>query len=169
LTKVDIAEEVGRRIEEYTRIAGIETVKILEFLRDALFADPTKILIGSGAMNPAEWPEDVKKLVTGYKAAGVNSLESVQLADRVQLAFKLYELVKGMLSASGPQTVVNAQRMRRKRYLTSVRHKPNSARGDLPLEVVRRIGGPATREHDDDVLVGNPIRAGFNAPLICKA
>jgi phage terminase small subunit len=42
LTKVDVAEDVGRRIEEHTRIAGIETLKILEFLRDALFADPLR-------------------------------------------------------------------------------------------------------------------------------
>jgi phage terminase small subunit len=64
LTKVDVAEEVGRRIEEYTRIAGIETLKILEFLRDALLADPTKILTGSRVMNPSALSEDVKKLVT---------------------------------------------------------------------------------------------------------
>src|SRR5436853_613986 len=38
-TNGNVAAEINRRIAEYTKTAGIEPVKILEFMRDAMFAD----------------------------------------------------------------------------------------------------------------------------------
>jgi hypothetical protein len=97
MARHDVRAEIDRRIEEYERTAGLSRVKLLEFLRDAVFADPSKILHGKGlggVLPPDQWPEDVKKLVTGYKAGTATTAESVTFTDRTSLALKLMDEIR---------------------------------------------------------------------------
>lgn len=100
--KHHIAAEIAKRADEYTRAAGIEAVKILEFLRDAMFVDVIGLFTPDGKLlAPSHWPDDVKKLVTSYNAATVTAGEKITLSDRIQLGFKLLEYLKGVPPTTG--------------------------------------------------------------------
>jgi hypothetical protein len=109
LSNAVVAAEVNRRIEEYSRTAGIERVKILEFLRDAMFADVSKVFgPGGGILPPDQWPEDIKKLVAGYNAGTVTAAEKVTFHSRIDIAFKLLEEIKTVTEkeAVAPQKMI---------------------------------------------------------------
>jgi hypothetical protein len=95
LKRPAIVAEIERRVERYARDAGIEKVKLLEFLRDAVFCDITEAFDANGNIRPpTEWSPGVKNLVAGYNSGTVTVAEKITFESRVDIAFRLLEELK---------------------------------------------------------------------------
>ena len=90
----------------HSRTAGIKRVEVLEFLRDAVFADPTKAFNPDKSIKPPDqWPEDLRKLVTSYNAGTVMAAERITFGNRIDPAFKLFDEIRPL--GDWPKTEVS--------------------------------------------------------------
>ena len=68
VAKGSISAEIARRVEEYSRLAGINTVWVLERMKAAVDADLSQVFDDKGALlPPKEWPEHMKRLILSVK------------------------------------------------------------------------------------------------------
>jgi hypothetical protein len=104
LAKPVIREEINRRIEDYTRTAGIDRVKLLQQLYAMTQADTRKFFTPGGNIRPpAEWPDEVAALVTGYRAGTAKTAAKITFESRANLMFKLLDEIT-LLEQNVPKT-----------------------------------------------------------------
>jgi len=92
----------NKMLEEYANTAGVERVKVLEKLRDAFFADTSKMFDAQGGILPPEqWPEECKKLISGYNSGTVTAAERITFHDQIKLGFDLLNEIKPLGQRKG--------------------------------------------------------------------
>lgn len=108
LANVSISTEVSRRLEEYSRTAGIEPVRLLEIAKWGCLTDIRGAFNELGNIKPPnEWSRELAAAVHGYTAAGEKSPEKITFQDQPALALKLLEAIRPMTKAPGPTVNVN--------------------------------------------------------------
>ena len=123
LTNVDIAAEIERRIESYSKTAGLEVVVILEEAKKIAFSDIAGAFDENGALLPVhKMPETARAAIASIKvtemAGGMEITieggprhvpmytKEVKLWDKPAALFKLLDFIKGV-PAPGPTCVTN--------------------------------------------------------------
>jgi phage terminase small subunit len=122
----NVADEIKRRVEAYSKTAGLEVVVILEEAKKIAFSDIAAAFDESGALLPVHKMSATArgaiasiKVVEMTPVAQVDAngnIEStpmytkeVKLWDKPAAIFKLLEFIKGVPPPSGPTTQVNVQ------------------------------------------------------------
>jgi hypothetical protein len=119
VAKGSISAEIGRRVEEYSRLAGIDKVWVLERMKAAIDAELPDLFDDNGALLPPKaWPKHMKSLVQSVKtvemqggaaiggAAGIVNMpmytKEVKLEPKLPTLAKLLDFV-----GDAPPTAVN--------------------------------------------------------------
>lgn len=80
-----VIAEINRRIEEYTKAAGIDRVEWLEKLKRVVEVDRRKFFLPNGGIAPpAQWTEEEAKAVSAYNAGTVTAAEKITFGDYFQ-------------------------------------------------------------------------------------
>jgi hypothetical protein len=126
-----IVAEIDRRVAEYSETAGIERVEVLETLRDMLRFDPAEVFNERGGiLPPGQWPEAVKRAVTGYNAGTVTAAEKITFESRLAVCKLLLEELKPASERRHPEAVNNVQ-INVDKMMVSLREAANAS---LPAE-----------------------------------
>lgn len=110
LTNANVKAEIDRRVEEYSRTAGITVVDLLEVGKKLVFADIRKLFDERGRMlHPTEWPDDVAPAVAGMditeewgrdedgKPERQGTTKKVRMIDKSGPLFKLLDFMSHRL------------------------------------------------------------------------
>jgi phage terminase small subunit len=80
-----VIAEINRRIEEYTKAAGIDRVEWLEKLKRVVEVDRRKFFLPNGGIAPPSmWTEEEAKAVSAYNAGTVTAAEKITFGDYFQ-------------------------------------------------------------------------------------
>lgn len=109
LSDVAIKAEITRRLEEYSRTAGIEPVRLLEVAKWGCLTDIREAFDEQGGIkHPKEWSRELAAAISGYTGAGEKTPEKIQFQDQPALALKLLDRIRP-LTPPAPQVMVNIQ------------------------------------------------------------
>lgn len=110
-----VAAEIARRTEEYSRMAGLEVVDVLEELKKIAFSDLRQCFDEFGKLkHPTEWPDEVAGAIAGFglveewgkdadgKREQKGWTKKVKLWDKPATLFKLLEFLKTRLPPEKP-------------------------------------------------------------------
>jgi len=94
LQEPGVAAEIARRVDEYSRSAGITAVAILERLKVQAFTDITEFLGPTGGLKaPGDWAPGTAAAVHSYDAGGAQSSEKIRLHDQPKILLELLDRV----------------------------------------------------------------------------
>ncbi len=113
-----VSAEIAKRVEEYSRTAGLKVVDLLEQGKRLVFADIRKLFDEQGKLlHPTQWPDDVAAAVAGMdlveewgkgedgKPEQVGWTKKVKMIDKAGPLFKLLDYLIGAPGA--PATTTN--------------------------------------------------------------
>ena len=111
LTNANVKAEIARRIDAYTRTAGIQVVDLLLEMKAIAFSDLRQLFDDDGKpFDPSMWPEEAAKAVAAFDVAGKRDLGSdgepirltwkIRLHDKQKALFTLLEFLR-LLSQPG--------------------------------------------------------------------
>jgi hypothetical protein len=105
-----VAAEVTRRVEEYSRLAGIDRVHVLEKMYAAFKCDPAVFFDDLGNILPAnKRPEKAKMLFEGYSKGAATAAEKLTIASRLKPGFDLLDEIRPLAKALPPPPLADLQ------------------------------------------------------------
>jgi hypothetical protein len=92
LSKPVVRNEINRRVEEYTRTAGIDRVEILSAMWRAWKTDIRGLFKPNGGIkSPKDWPRELLLLVERYNAGSPTAAAKITISSKIKLGFDLLE------------------------------------------------------------------------------